>query len=184
MSHLFNRHAGKIRIAFVVLVALQAAACGSSQQRAESYYQNGMKLLAAQDNQKAAIEFRNALRLKRDLLPAWRGLAQADEAIHHLDGLVQDLQTILDLDPKDTPTRLKLARLLLAAGAVDQSLQVVNEAGQPDSADAKLIGLKALIHYKLKNGDFGQSRGAVRAEDRARQYRRLDRSCRRSLGEQ
>jgi tetratricopeptide (TPR) repeat protein len=151
MSPLFCRHATKTRLAFAVLAALQVASCSSREERAQSYYENGMKLLTAHENQKAAIEFRNAVRLKNDLLPAWRGLGQAQEASHHLEGLVTVLRTILELEPNDETTRVKLGKLLVAAGAVDEALKVLNEAGEIGSNDANLHALKAIISYKRKN---------------------------------
>src|ERR1039457_4622572 len=105
MSRLMYPRAARIRLAFVALIALQLAGCGSPEERAQSYYESGMKLLADHNNEKAAVEFRNALKLKKDLLPAWRGLAQTEEATHHWEGLVPVLLTILDLDPKDEATR-------------------------------------------------------------------------------
>ena len=38
-----------------------------------------MKLFSEHDNAKAAIELRNAVRLKRDLIGAWKALAEIDE---------------------------------------------------------------------------------------------------------
>ena len=69
-----------LRIAIVIAGAMQLACCSSSAERAQSYYDNGVKLLAKHENQKAAIEFKNAIDLKRDMIPAWRGLAQIEEA--------------------------------------------------------------------------------------------------------
>ena len=112
-----------------------------------------MKFLAAHEDQKAAVEFRNALRLRKDLLPAWRGLAQASEATAQWDVVIPVLRTILDLDPKDDATRIKLARLLVARGAVDQSLKLVNEISDQKPNDAGLLALKAIIFYKLKDTD-------------------------------
>ena len=153
MSQPFYRCAVIIRVALIVLASLMVASCGSPEERAQSYYESGMKLLAAHNTEKAALEFRNAVRLQKNFLPAWRGLAQTEEAIHHWDGLVPVLQTIVDLDPKDEATRLKLARLLLAGGAADQALKLVNGADEPDANDANLLGLKAAISYKLKDYD-------------------------------
>src|SRR5271155_1778731 len=141
MLRLYYRHAAKIRVASIVLVALQLAACGSPEERAERYYESGQKLLAAHEDAKAAVEFRNALRLKKDLLPAWRGLAPIEEAAHHAEGLSPVLRTILDLDPKDKTTRIKLAGLLLAGGAVDRALNLVNETDEPDTNDASMLAL-------------------------------------------
>ncbi len=153
MSPLIYPRAGKFRLAFVALVALQLAGCGSPEERAQRYYESGMKLLSAHDDLKAAVEFRNALRLKKDLLPAWRGLAQTAEDTHNWQGLAPVLRSILDLDPKDEATRIKLAKLLLAAGAADQSLKLVNESTEPDTNNASLLALKAVISYKLKDTD-------------------------------
>ena len=73
-----SRYANKIGGVFVTLALLQLAGCGSPEERAQRYYDDGMKLLADHQDQKAAVEFRNALRLKKDLLPAWRGCANGD----------------------------------------------------------------------------------------------------------
>jgi len=86
MSKRSYSHATKLSIALAA--ALTLAACGSPEQRAQRYYEDGMKLLAAHEDAKAAVEFRNALRLKNNLLPAWRGLAQTEEDTGHLQGLV------------------------------------------------------------------------------------------------
>ena len=64
---------------FLVLVVLLVAGCGSPEDRAQNYYERGMKLLSQQDYAKASIEFRNAVQLKKDLVAAWRGLAQIEE---------------------------------------------------------------------------------------------------------
>jgi len=153
MLRLFCQHIPKIRVAFVVLVALQLVACGSPEERAQRYYESGMKLLAAHENYKAAVEFRNALRLKKDLLPAWRGLAETVEATNNLRDLIPVLRSILDLAPKDDVTRLKLAKLLLIEGGANQALKLVNDISEPDTNNADLLALKAVIYFKLKDTD-------------------------------
>ena len=56
MLKLLGWSSARIRLALLVLAALQVAGCGSPEDRAESYYEHGMKLFAAHDNAKAAIE--------------------------------------------------------------------------------------------------------------------------------
>ena len=146
-------HGTKFALSFVVLFALQVAGCGSPESRAKSYYDDGMKLLASKNYQTASIEFRNAVKIKKDMIPAWRGLAETEEATQHWDVLVPVLRTILELDPKDDATRMKLARLLVAGGAMDQALKLANEINDPDNANAGLLALKAAIYYKLKDED-------------------------------
>jgi tetratricopeptide (TPR) repeat protein len=142
-----------LRIALVIAGAMQLASCGSSAERAQSYYDNGVKLVAKHENQKAAIEFKNAIDVKRDMIPAWRGLAQIEEADHHWDALVPVLQTIVQLDPHDVKTKLKLARLLLAGGATDRALALVNGVEPRAAPDADMTALRAAIFYKLKDSN-------------------------------
>ncbi len=149
---IFSR-SSKISLAFVALLALQLPDCSSPEARAQSYYDSGMKLLASHEDQKAAVEFRNALRLKKDFLPAWRGLAQTEETAHDWAGLVPVLRSILDLDTSDQATRIKLARLLLSAGNPAEALKLVNASTEPDTNNAGLLALKAVISYKLKDSD-------------------------------
>jgi cellulose synthase operon protein C len=153
MCLLFNRHSSKPGMALVLLAVVLVAGCSSRAERAQTYYESGKKLLAAHDYTKASIEFRNAVKLKEDLLPAWRALAESEEASRHWEGLVPALRTIISLDPKDDAARLKLARILLAAGATDQSLKLVNDISEPDTNNATLLALKAAIFYKLKDND-------------------------------
>ena len=68
-----------IRRVLLLLAVLLVAGCGSPEERAQSYYERGMKLLAQHDDVKASIEFRNALQLKKDMVGAWRALAEIEE---------------------------------------------------------------------------------------------------------
>ena len=89
MSRVIYSRASKIRFGLATVIALQIAGCSSPDVRAQRYYESGMKLLAAHEDAKAAVEFRNAVRLKKDLLPAWRGLAQTEENTHRWADLVR-----------------------------------------------------------------------------------------------
>ena len=134
-------------------LALQLVGCGSPEERAQRYYKDGEKLLAQHDAKKATIEFKNAIQLKSDLLPAWRGLAQSEELDNNWQALVPVLRRILELDPNDSATRLKLARLYLAAGAADQSLKLINDAEEQNENNADFLGLKAIVLYRLKDNE-------------------------------
>lgn len=143
----------KSPIVLLCLIALQIVGCSDSADRAQSYYQDGIKLLAQHDPQKAAIQFKNAIRLRGDMLPAWRGLAQAEEDNRHLNNLLPILQTIVKLDPQNVTTRLRLARLLLLSDAADQAAALVDTMGSTQDKNADVHAVKALISYKLRNKD-------------------------------
>src|SRR5262249_15426051 len=55
-----------VRLALAILAFVLVSACSSPEDRAQSYYENGMKLLAANDYARAGVELRNAVRLKKN----------------------------------------------------------------------------------------------------------------------
>ena len=140
---------------------LALAGCGSREERAQAYYENGMSYLEKKDYAKARIEFRNALQRKADLLPAWQALAQIDEQEQNLPALAGTLRRITELAPDDLAAITKLARIYLLGGAnaLDQALKLANRAGEIDPKNADVLALKAAILFKLKDTD-GASRAA------------------------
>ena len=151
MFKVLGRSYTTIRSALLVLTVLQLAGCGSPDDRAQSYYEHGMKLFAEHDNAKAAIELRNAVRLKKGLIGAWKALAEIDEASRNWSGVVTDLRTIVELTPNDVAARLKLGKLLLLAGSSDEALRLANAGIEADSRNADVHALKAAISFKLDN---------------------------------
>jgi cellulose synthase operon protein C len=149
MFKLFGCSYTAIRSALLVLTVLQVAGCGSPEDRARSYYEHGMKLFAEHDNAKAAIELRNAVRLKRDLLEAWKALAEIDETGHNWPRVVTDMRAIVELAPNDVSARLKLGKLLLLAGSADEALRLANAGIELDNRNADVHALKAAISFKL-----------------------------------
>ncbi len=141
----------KINIALLLLSALLVSGCSSSQERAQSYYDHGMQLLAKHDNARASIEFRNAVKLEKDLLPAWQALAQIEEQSQQWGDLIPILRTVADLAPNDGAVKLELARLLVRAGSLDEALNLVNALNEADSRNADALALKAVILFRLND---------------------------------
>jgi tetratricopeptide (TPR) repeat protein len=170
MSKLFKLPFGKTLLALLVpavlglfaLAVFQLSERGSPEDRARSYYEHGVKLIEQHDYATAIIELRNALSLKNDMLPAWRSLAQIEETTQHWDGVIRSLQSIVSLDPKDIEARVKLAKLLALGGRVYQALELTNIGNDADSRNARILGLKAAILYKLNDKP-----GAVRQAQEA-----------------
>jgi cellulose synthase operon protein C len=144
-----------VRIAALVLGCAALAACGSREQRAQNYYEQGMSYLTKKDYVKAGIEFKNALQIKGDLVPAFRGMAQVDEHNGNLQALAGDLRSIADYSPKDLDSRVNLARLYLLGGALDSALKVANEAVALAPDKANVVALKAVVLFRLKDMDGG-----------------------------
>ena len=96
-----------IRLALIVLSVILLVGCSSPEDRARSYFEHGMQLLSEHNSTKAAIELRNAVRLKRDLIEAWRALAAIDEANGDWSRVIADMRTIVELAPNDVAAKLK-----------------------------------------------------------------------------
>jgi len=148
----------------VISAALLVAACsGSPEDRAQNYYQRGMKLLSQQDYVKASLEFNNALQLKKDLVGAWRGLAQIEEHNRNWPALLSIRRTIVELDKNDAEAKVKLAALLTRANALDEALSQVNAAGELSIGDPKVLATKAAILFRLNDfsGATREARSAL-----------------------
>ena len=155
-----------LRGAAIAVAVLLLSACSSSEERAQSYYEHGKQLFAAHDYQRAEIEFRNAVKYNRNLLPAWQSLAEVEELTRNWSAMIPTLRTIVELNANDTSARLKLGKLLLASGAFNDALKVVNDAKDADSQNPDLLALKALVLFKLNDskGSIDQAQAALKID--------------------
>lgn len=137
----------------LTLAALQMAACSSRESRSKEYYDSGMSYLQKKDYVKARIELRNAVQNQDNMIEAWRGLADVDEHDRNYKSLIDDLRKITELDPKDLETKVKLAKLFLLAGAVNEALKSTDAALALEPRSADTLALKAAILFRQKDND-------------------------------
>ncbi len=151
LSHM--RH--KLKYASIGFAALALVACGSAEDRAKAYYESGSRYLEQKDYVKAAIEFRNALKLKEDYADAWLGMSKIEENEQNWSRVVGDLNKVLEINPKHLEALENLSKFLLLAGDFPNALKNANTlyALQPDNPDA--MALKAAILMKLNERDAG-----------------------------
>ena len=160
----FNLSRITIRRVLLLLALLLVAACGSPEQRAQNYYERGKQLLSQQDYVKAGIEFKNAVQLKKDMVEAWRGLAEIELHNRNFQAAIPLLRTIVELDPKDVDSRLKLGHFLLAGKALDQALELANAAVALDGRNQNALAFRAAVLLTLKDSN-GSKRDAQAALD-------------------
>jgi tetratricopeptide (TPR) repeat protein len=147
----FNLSFVTIRRITLVFAVFLIAGCSSPEEKAQRYYERGMELLSKQDYVKAGIEFKNAIQNKKDMVGAWRGLLEVEFHNKNVQGAVPILRTIVELDPKDVDSKLKLGHYLLVAGDVDQALDLANAASALDDRNPNALALKAAALLKLKD---------------------------------
>src|ERR1700753_1956166 len=104
-----------LSLAFAV-AASGLSGCGGAQARAARHLEKGREYLAADDLQKARIEFLNVLQLSPKDTEAHVDLGIVDEKLGHIREAAQYYQAAIDLKPDDPTARARLARVYLLAG--------------------------------------------------------------------
>jgi tetratricopeptide (TPR) repeat protein len=145
----------RFRRCFLIVPVLLISACGSPEQRAQGYYDRGVALIEKKDDLAARLELLNAVKYKGDKIEAWRALAGIDDRTKAYQALFQDLRRIVELDPNDIDARLKLGKMLLAGGAPDAALRIIEGAGDAANQNAGLHALKAAILVKMRDTSGG-----------------------------
>lgn len=131
------------------------AACSSPEERIEGFTRSGQTLLENEQLLEASLEFRNALQINQDHLPALRGFLAVREADpeptpeirNQIAGL---LNRIVELDPSDNEAKVKLARIALIDGFVDRAFalsETVLET-EPENVDALIVSAGALLRLE------------------------------------
>lgn len=139
---------------------LLVAGCGSPEHRAQGYYESGMALIEKKDDLGARLELLKAVKYKSDKVEVWRALAGIDERTK-ANSLFLDLRRIVELDPNDLDSRLKLARMMVGGGAAEAALKVL-DAAKEEQPSAPLHALRSIILLRTSDNN-----GALREAQRA-----------------
>lgn len=148
-------------LAFLFVAVL--AGCGSPEDRAQSHYEKGLKLVEKKDDFAARVEFSTAVKFKSDKIEAWRALLGVEERVK-TTSTFPILRRIVELDPNDMEARLKLARAMVSGGAADAALKVIDAATEGDKPNAELHALRSIALLRT-NDSAGALREAQQAYD-------------------
>ena len=111
------------------------------------------------------IEFKNALQIKKKT--SWaHGVVFRDRTAQSRTSklLFPILSTIVELDPKDVDTRVKLGHFLMAGNALDRALEQANAAFELDRNNPGVLAFRAAVLLKLQDR-VGAKREAQAALD-------------------
>ncbi|MEO0399295.1 MAG: tetratricopeptide repeat protein [Pseudomonadota bacterium] len=141
------------RLLLAVAGVAVVAACASPEQKVERYTKSGYEFLEEGNNGKANIQFRSALKINEDHVPALLGLYEIYERKNEFRRMFAMLQRISRVDPTNTRARIDLAKLHLLSGDETTALERIDEALAIDPEDAEAIGVKAAIMFRSSNRD-------------------------------
>jgi predicted Zn-dependent protease len=148
--------------ALVALLTVALMGCSSPQEKVAKYMRNGQEHMAEKQWYKARIEFQNALQIEPNRIDILQALADVAERLGDWQTLFNILSKVVEIDPKNVASQLRLAKLLIAAGELDKAMTAVKaaEAVAPDDTD--VYALRAAVLFKIE--DFP---GAVQMANKA-----------------
>jgi cellulose synthase operon protein C len=129
----------------LALLGTVLTGCSSREEKTKAYYESGQSYLEKKDFVRAAIEFRNALKLTEDYADAWFGMAQVEENDRKWNVVAGNLNRVLEIDPKHIKARSALARLMLLGGSADEAARHVGIGLGHAPQDAGLLSLQAAV---------------------------------------
>ncbi|MEO7774263.1 MAG: tetratricopeptide repeat protein, partial [Steroidobacteraceae bacterium] len=140
-----------VSAALVAACLLSFTACAGAEGRKASYLAKGQEYLAAQNYEKARLEFRNALQLDPNDAEASYLAGQAAEKLANMREAASMYQTAIQNNDKHIGARAALAKLYVFGGAPDKAMELVEPglAIKPDDADL----LTARGAARLQTGD-------------------------------
>ncbi len=148
MKSLFS---GVTKLTAASILVISLVACGGAEERKVKYLEKGKAYLTEKNYDKAKIEFKNVMQIDPKFAEAYFYMGQLDEQNKELGKALGNYNKAIELDPKYTLAKVKLAKIYIIAGTDDyigkaKKMLAEVDLEQPDNIDAAL--LKATIEYK------------------------------------
>ena len=128
------------------------AGCYSPEQSAEKYYNKGMALLE-KDPEKAGLEFKNALQIKRNMTKAMYGMALVAERRNDWKAAFDNLNQVLEQEPNHIDALVKTGKILFAGGKIELAIEKSDKALALDKANVGALNLRAALRLKLNDAN-------------------------------
>jgi tetratricopeptide (TPR) repeat protein len=140
-----------LHLVAVLGIALAVAGCGNSHSRFLSHMERGKQYLAADNLDKASIEFRNALQIEPRNVEAFYFNGKVAERRGGLREAVGYYQAAIDAQPSDSRSRAALAKIFVLGGAPQRALEVISPGLLDRSDDPDLLAARAAARHELKD---------------------------------
>jgi tetratricopeptide (TPR) repeat protein len=142
--------------------ALALAGCGGAEARKARHLEKGQAFFAANNYEKARVEFRNALQIAPNDSEARYENGLVDERLGNPREAAQFYQGAIDVNADNIQARVGLGRLYLFSGAPQKALDTINPSLLKHPEDAGLLTVRAAARVQLKD-----SEGALQDAQRA-----------------
>jgi len=141
-----------VALGIIVVLLGVTAGCGA-QTRKAAHMARGERYLAAQNYQKASVEFQNVLQIDPKDARARYELGTSEEKIGHLTQAVQAYQAAIQVAPQqDYPeSAIALAKLMVTNGVPDQALILLKVALQKHPDQPDLLVMRAVARVQQKD---------------------------------
>ena len=144
------------------VAALALAGCGGAEARKARHLEKGQAFFAANNYEKARVEFRNALQIAPNDSEARYENGLVDERLGNPREAAQFYQGAIDVNDDNIQARVGLGRLYLFSGAPQKALDTINPSLLKHPEDAGLLTVRAAARVQLKD-----SEGALQDAQRA-----------------
>ncbi len=132
-------------LAIALALPLTLAACSSPEEKAAEYLEDGQERLAAGDLDRAAIHFRNVLRIEPKNAQALLGLGRIHEEREDLARAFAAYREAADADPELIPPRNAYAVIALTRNRLDAVRDAAEEIRAIDPAHPDGLALAAAL---------------------------------------
>ena len=133
-----------------LLVGLLVLGCSSPDQSRTAHMQRGERYLAANNLQKAQVEFRNAMQIAPNRADARVMSGRVAEKLGNVRDALGLYQSAIDVDAGYVPARLGLGRLYVFAGAPGRALEVIAPALLQHPDDPDLLTVRGAAYAALQ----------------------------------
>jgi tetratricopeptide (TPR) repeat protein len=148
----------------LLVVVMPLAGCGGADARKARHLEKGREFLAAQNYEKARVEFRNALQIAPNDSEARYDNGAVDEKLGNPREAAQFYQGAIDTNSDNVRARTALGRLYLFGGSAERALEVIKPALDKHPEDAGLLTVRAAAAVQAKDldGALGFAEHAVK----------------------
>ena len=133
------------------LLSTLLASCGGADTRRGEHMQRGQEYFAAENWEKARVEFRNALQVAPDDANARFMNARVAEKLNNLGDAARLYQSTIEIAPDHVQARAALGRMYVFGGAPERALQTITPSLEKHPDDPDLLTVRAAVRTQQKD---------------------------------